>query len=116
MRNEINHNLSRENLITTIMQSNNFLNLDHDLQNKIIDSVNYNKEKDGGVAGRFLGNKTTNASVNFCFILCCLLIIIVVIDIIHSYYIGNNINMKLVNTVIPVITLSMGYIFGKSFR
>ena len=113
MGNGVNQNLNGNDPIAVIMQSENFLNLDQNLQNKIIDTVYSDKEKDGGVMGKFLGNKPANASMNICLILCVLLIIILLVDIIHSYCVSEDINMELVNTVVPVITLSMGYIFGK---
>lgn len=113
MGNGVNQNLNGADPIAVIMESENFLNLDKNLQNKIIDTVYNDKEKDGGVMGKFLGNKPTNASMNICLILCVLLIVILLVDIIHSYFVGESINMELINTVIPVITLFMGYIFGK---
>ncbi len=113
MGNGVNQSLNGTDPISAIMESENFVNLDQNLQNKIIDTVYSDKEKDGGVMGKFLGNKPANASMNICLILCVLLIVILVVDIIHSYHVGESINMDLVNTVVPVITLSMGYIFGK---
>lgn len=113
MGNGVNQNLNGTDPISVIMESENFVNFDQNLQNKIIDTVYNDKEKDGGVMGKFLGNKPTNASMNICLILCVLLIIVLVVDIIHSYCVGKSINMDLVKTVIPVIALSMGYIFGK---
>ena len=44
-------------------------------------------------------------------IICCLLILIVIIDMIHSYIVGNNINMDLISLIIPVVTLSLSDIF-----
>ena len=113
MANGVNQNLTGTDSIAAIIESENFLNLDQNLQNKVIDTVYSDREKDGGVMGKFLGNKPANASMNIGLILCVLLIIVLLVDIIHSYCVGESINMELVNTVVPVITLSMGYIFGK---
>lgn len=113
MGNGVNQNLNGTDPIAVIMESENFVNLDPNLQNKIIDTVYSDKEKDGGAMGKFLANKPANASVNIGFVVCVILIAVLVIDIVHSYCVSESINMDLVKTVVPVITLSMGYIFGK---
>ena len=46
-------------------------------------------------------------------ILSILLVILIGIDFFHSYSVKESINMDLVNSIVPVITLSIGYIFGK---
>ena len=113
MTNGINQSLNGVDAISAIIGTENFLNLDSDIQNKIIDTVHTDKEKDGGVMGKFLGSNASNVSMHIGFILCILLIILIAIDFFHSYYVGESINMDLVKTIIPVITLSIGYIFGK---
>ena len=113
MGNGISQNYSGIDTITSIIGSETFLSLDSDMQNKIIDTVHNDKEKDGGVMGKLLGTKASNASMHIGFILCVLLIILLGIDFVHSYFVGESINMDLVNTIVPVITLSIGYIFGK---
>ncbi|MBP1544689.1 MAG: hypothetical protein J6A16_11395, partial [Oscillospiraceae bacterium] len=82
-------------------------------QNNIIKSVGDNKGKDGGIMGRFLGNKPSNVSMHIALILCLSLIILIVIDMVHSYFVNENLNMDLINLIVPVVTLSLGYIFGK---
>lgn len=113
MKNEITQNLNQTDTITSIISSDTFLNLDSNIQNKIIDTVHNDKEKDGGVMGRFLGTKSTNASMHIGLILSILLVILIGIDFFHSYSVKESINMDLVNSIVPVITLSIGYIFGK---
>ena len=114
MANGINQNLVGADALTAIVSSDNFVKIDPDMQNKIIDTVHSNIEKDGGVMGKFLGNRPTNASMHISLLLCMFLIIILLVDTIHSYCVGENINIELVNVVVPVISLSLGYIFGKS--
>ena len=113
MGNGVNQNLNGTDPIAVIIESENFLNFDQNLQKKIIDTVYSDKEKDGGVMGKFLGNKPANASMNISLILCALLIVVLIADFIHSLCVSESINMELVKTVVPVITLSLGYIFGK---
>lgn len=80
MKNEISQNLNQTDTITSIISSDTFLNLDSNIQNKIIDTVHNDKEKDGGVMGRFLGTKSTNASMHIGLILSILLVILIGID------------------------------------
>ena len=113
MADGLNRNINNDS-ITDILSSENFLNLDVNIQNKIIDTMHNDKEKDGGFMGRFLGTKSSNVSMHIALIICCLLILIIIIDMMHSYIIGNNINMDLISLISPILTLSLGYIFGKS--
>lgn len=113
MENGINQHLNEKDSITSVINSDNFVNLDLNLQNKIIDSVNNDRDKDSGFVGKFLGNSFSNATVNIIFIVCTLLVLVLIIDSIHSYSINKGINMDLVDKIIPAITLSIGYIFGK---
>lgn len=113
MANSLNHNLNEENLLTSIVESDNFVNLNSNLQNKIIDAVDSDKKRDGGLMGRFLGNRKENAAIHSSLLICGFLIFFLIIDCVHSYCSNTSINMELVNTIIPVVTISLGYIFGK---
>ena len=112
---KINQDFNEESF-TKIIGSEAFLNLSTDTQNKIIGNMYNDRGKDGGSMGKFLGVNPNNASIHIGFILCILLIIIVVIDFIHSYWVGQNVNLDVISAVIPVITLYFGYIFGKSSK
>lgn len=111
--NGINTNLNSEGSITALVGSDNFVNLDSNLQGKIIDSMNEEKAQRGGFMGTFLGTDPTNVSMHIALILCGLLVLLLAIDFIHAYCTGQEINMELVSQFIPVVTLSLGYIFGK---
>lgn len=113
MPNAINQSSTGSENITDVIQAKGFLSLDKDLQDKIVDSVNSRKEKDGGIMGRFLGTNTENSSIHISFILCACLLLIMSVDFVHAYCIGAEINMGLANVVVPVITLTIGYFFGK---
>lgn len=113
MSNELNTKLNNTDYISSFLSSDTFLNLNSDIQNKLIDTVHTDKEKDGGIMGKFLGTKSANVSMHIVLILCVSLILIIFIDMVHSYIINVSINMDLIGLIIPVITLSIGYIFGK---
>lgn len=112
MSNKVNTNLNTDS-ITALVESDNFLSLDSNLQNKIIDAVHNDKEKDGGIMGKLLGSRLANLAIHAALILCLALIVVLVVDNLHSYCIGEGVNMDLAGVIIPVVSLSIGYIFGK---
>lgn len=113
MRDEQDEN---RNAIAALVESDSFLNLDPRIQKQVIDAVNRDKEKQGGFIGKLLGNKPVNLAIHAVLILCLALLLVVVIDNLHAYRVGESINMDLINIVIPVITLAIGYIFGRGAR
>lgn len=114
--NGVNTNLGKDDTLTTLVSSENFLSLDSDLQNKIINTIADEKVKKGGFMGRFLGTEPTNVSMHIALLLCGILIVLLAIDFFHAYRTEQQINMDLVNTIIPVVTLSLGYIFGRGSK
>ncbi len=113
MKNEINGKLEVSEAITSILDKKSFVNLSPDLQNKIIDTVHNNVEKGGGIMGKFLGTKQTNVAMHIGLIICVILLLIVIVECIHSYFVKDSINMDLVSAILPIITLFLGYIFGR---
>lgn len=109
--NGINRNLGKGNPIATLAGPETFLSLDSEMQDKIISSIV--EDRKGGIMGKFLGTEPTNVSMHIALILCVLLLVILGIDFFHAYSIEKEVNMDLVGTIIPVVTLSLGYIFGK---
>lgn len=71
------------------------------------------KEKEGGTLGKFLGTNTKNASIHIAFIISIILVGYCGIDLLHSFCPKVNINIDIWERIIPVITLALGYIFGK---
>lgn len=113
MNNTINSSLANNDTLNNIISNENFSQLNPQLQNTIITAVNDNKAKDGGFLGKLLGLKPINIAMNIALLICVLLILIVIIDTLHAYHIDKSINIELINIVLPVVTLSLGYIFGK---
>ncbi|HJB15535.1 MAG TPA: hypothetical protein IAA05_05765 [Candidatus Blautia excrementipullorum] len=71
------------------------------------------KDKDGGWLGRFLGVNPRNASMHIAFIICGILLLFCAVDLLFSLYLKNGITSQVWELIFPVITLSLGYIFGK---
>lgn len=76
-------------------------------------AVDKNKLK-AGKFGELLGTNIKNESIHIALIICVILLFFCLADLILSFWTQRTINMDLWNLVIPVITLSLGYIFGKS--
>lgn len=88
-----------------------FNTLNPKLQSTIINGIY--KDKKGGWVGRFLGTNTANVAMNIAFILCIILLAIVIGDFIRISFNEEGFNYELFESVIPVLTLTLGYIFGK---
>ena len=63
--------------------------------------------------GKLFGTKTENVSMHIAFTLCIILLLYCGIDLVGSMIDGRKINSELWNTIIPVVTLALGFIFGK---
>lgn len=98
---------------SSLITSDNFLNLKPGMQHKVIDTILVAKEKDGGYIGKLIGIHPLNAALNVAYTVIILLLLFLLIDMVHSYLVCRRIDMELVKVIIPAITLSMGYIFGK---
>lgn len=92
-----------------------FNELKDDQRNIVLSGNNdvQNKSKDGGVLGKWLGTNPRNASIHIALILCIILLLFCGLDLIHSFGKGNTINSEIWNSVMPIITLALGYVFGK---
>lgn len=82
------------------------------LQSKLINAI-YGDKK-GGWLGGFLGTHTSNLAMHIAFIICAVLLAIVIADFIRICVISESFDYELLNIIVPVITLTLGYIFGKS--
>ena len=100
--------------ITELVTSEGFKNMPENIQEKALNSIEATSQNEGGWMGRIFGTKKENAAMNIAFTLCGILLIFCGIDIIHAVLIGKVAYTELVKGVIPVVTLTLGYIFGKS--
>lgn len=106
-------NRNNDDSIINVISSDGFSCLPDELQKITINSIRENREKDGGFMGKFFGIKKENAAMNIAVTICILLLLLCGIDVIHSIFSDDEMNMNLVNTIIPVISLALGFIFGK---
>ena len=72
-----------------------------------------NKKQDGGKLGEWFGANTKNASIHIAFVICFILLIICLCDLVHSFCSNTTLTSEIWDLIFPVITLALGYIFGK---
>lgn len=113
MGDRLNVVVSDEVAIATVAVDDNFNKLTETSQTLIINGINENKARDGGFMGKLFGTKPENVSMHIAFTLCIILLLYCGIDLIGSIIVGRQINSELWNTIIPVVTLALGFIFGK---
>ena len=116
MENKINSALDNSSpntsIVSNLVDRSSFINCDTNIQEKLIQTATEDKKVDGGLLGHFFGTKISNACIHIGFMLCLALIAILILD----SYLKANINMDLVDKIIPVVTLYLGYIFGHSSK
>ena len=96
-----------------VISSEGFSKLSEENQRIFLEGLANSMGKEGGFFGKFFGTKKENASMNIAFVICLLLIILCAIDIIHAVLNDASAYTELTKNVLPVISLSLGFIFGK---
>ena len=102
------NNLSDKNItassISSLINPKTLNTLTEPNQKIAIDTVReaYNKEKDGGWLGKFLGTNKTNASIH-------IVLLISIFIIIAGGFIGDK---EIWDKIFTIIATSIGYIFG----
>ena len=87
---------------------------DKQLQTVLIGNNDAEREKrKAGKLGEFFGADTENASIHVALVICIVLILLCVMDLIHSFWVEGTLTSEVWEMIFPVITLSLGYIFGK---
>lgn len=71
------------------------------------------EKRNAGKFGEWLGSNTKNASIHIALIICITLMVFCAIDLIHSFCPEQSLTSEIWQLIFPVITLSLGYIFGK---
>ena len=90
------------------MLTSNFSNLNDDLQNTLV--TQYVEQKKKGLLDNFFGLKP---EIYMAFIICVLIIIIACILSFMEYKITKTFSYEIWKQIVPIITLALGYIFGK---
>jgi hypothetical protein len=107
-----NFSISEMN-VASVAVDENFIKLSEASQNMVIKGITENKANEGGLMGKIFGSKPENISMYIAFTLCVVLLLYCGIDLIGATLRGGKINSELWNIIIPVVTLALGFIFGK---
>ena len=99
--------------ITELVTSETFQNIPENIQEKALNSIENQNQNEGGRMGKFFGTKKENAAMNIAFVICCILFVFCLIDIIHAIIYDKSAYTELIKAILPIITLTLGYIFGK---
>ena len=74
------------------------------------------KKQDAGYLGKIIGTNTKNASIHIALILSLIALVFCGLDLIHSFFCDNTLTSEVWSNSMPIVTLALGYIFGKSER
>ena len=101
--------------LTGMISSESFSGLYVKVQRLAIENVRAVKELESGIMGKLLGTRLPNMAVYSSFILSVAFLILIWVCL--SAYICGDISgefvLEVIKIVIPVITMSLGYMFGK---
>lgn len=114
MADKINENALPDGTINGISEQS-FNKLSDEQKNIVLAGNNdaIIKDKDSGKMGQILGANTKNASIHIALIICGVLLLFCGIDLIHSFFPKQVLSSEMWNLIFPVVTLALGYIFGK---
>ena len=107
--NKVLDNATSKNL-SELMNTEAFSLLDGKQKEKLINGFFPDIGKNGGWVGKILGNKAENVMLNIAFFVCLALFGLLFWDASRH----DTINLELIDRAFPVITITLGYIFGKS--
>lgn len=102
-----------DDVLTSLANPEVLNQLSESNQKTLIEGIANSKDKDGGIMGKLFGNKKENAAMNIAFWLCMMLLLFCIMDICGSIKSGVNTYTDLVKNIIPIISLTLGYILGK---
>ena len=102
------------NELIDIIKSENFSALDSKTKSQVIDVISGEKQRAGGWLGRIFGTNPDSIATYIGFFLTVALIAVLIWTVSTTKDADGQVNMDIVNTIVPLITLSVGYTFGKN--
>lgn len=96
-------NIINTDAIVNIISTDQFTNLSSEIQQSVINSINNDKSKEGGLMGKLFGTKKELASMNIAVIICIILFI-------SGFFIDD---LQYWDKIIPIVAATIGYIFGR---
>ena len=101
--------------ITGMLETGEFTRLSSKMQGLAIENVRIVRKLEAGWMGHLLGTRLPNMAIYGSFILSilCVLIVIVCICATMCDKLNMDFSLEVMKLLIPVITMSLGYMFGK---
>ena len=101
--------------IITMLGTSEFTGLSPKVQQIAIENIRAGKEIESGYMGKMLGTLLPNMSIYSSFILSILFIGLILISLIFHICgcLSSEFVLEIMKLTIPVITMSLGYMFGK---
>ncbi len=107
-------NKNTNDSLRDLLNSENLDKLSDEAQLAAVKGILDNQGKDDGASGHLFGNVKDNILLYSAFWLCIVLLIFCAIDILRAICCGKSAYTDLVENVIPVITLTLGYMLGQN--
>lgn len=97
------------------MDKDTFASLEKEQKDIILVANNEirSQAQNAGWIGGIIGTNPRNASIHIALIVSVLSFFVCIVDLIRAIYEKDTISEKIWNALIPVVTASLGYIFGK---
>lgn len=98
-----------------MVSDDNFSGLAHSIQKMAIENVRAVKELETGCMGKLLGTRMLNMSVYSAFILSVFILALILLSLVCYIFgcICGEFVLELLKMTLPVVTMSLGYMFGK---
>ena len=109
--NHINESLNNPSSLG-LVSDKTFGKLNPNIQEQIINTVSDNKKKEAGLIGKLLGVNPINVALNIAFIICFVILLFMAAILISTLFRQETDSINLLELIMPIITLSLGYIFG----
>ncbi len=106
-------NRNNDSVVIDVISSDGFSSLNKDVQKTALQAMNEGQERNGGLMGKVFGIRKENAAMHIAFLLCVALFLLCAIDVICSMCASGKASTDVLNIVMPVISLTIGFIFGK---
>lgn len=99
--------------VASVIDREDFIKLDTAVQNKIIDGKREENKHKLGMVGEWFGTNPMQIAMYGALIIALIMLLIVLLDFICYRYSGYVMNMELVDKIFSIITLILGYLFGR---
>lgn len=99
--------------VASVVDKDDFIKLDPAVQNKIIDGKWQENKHKMGILGELFGTNSIQIAMYGALVIALVMLLITLLEFICYRYSGYSMNMDLIEKMFSIITLILGYLFGK---